>query len=90
MHSGDSVAPGDAPLDRTVAREAARWLMRLGSGRATDADMRACEHWRASHAEHERAWQRAQSLNRAFRLIPPSLGMATLGRNGGKSRRAAL
>jgi len=90
MPAGDVVTPADIPLDRGVAREAARWLMRLGSGQATAADVRACDRWRASDAEHERAWQRAQSLNRAFGLIPPAVGMAALGRAAAKPRRAAL
>jgi len=90
MPAGDAVTPPDAPLDRGVAREAARWLMRLGSGQATAADVRACDRWRASSAEHERAWQRAQSLNRAFGLIPPAVGMAALGRAAARPRRATL
>ncbi|WP_154399444.1 FecR/PupR family sigma factor regulator, partial [Bordetella pertussis] len=43
-----------------MAREAARWLVRLGSGQASADEIQACDHWRASHAEHERAWQRAR------------------------------
>lgn len=90
MPARDSVASGEAPLDRNVAREAARWLMRLGSGQATSADIRACDQWRADNSEHERAWQRAQALSRAFELIPAEVGMATLGRPATQSRRAAL
>ncbi|CAB3904525.1 FecR domain-containing protein [Achromobacter denitrificans] len=94
-HGGDLSAPaetaGELPaVDRGVAREAARWLMRLASGRATDADRRACDLWRASKAEHEHAWQRAQRVNARFGLIPSALGMATLNRPALKNRRAAL
>ncbi|WP_129559827.1 FecR/PupR family sigma factor regulator, partial [Bordetella pertussis] len=32
------------------AREAARWLVRLGSGQASADEIQACDHWRASHA----------------------------------------
>lgn len=80
----------DVPLDRRAAREAAQWLAYLESGQATVADIRACDQWRADHAEHERAWQRAQALTSALGLIPPKVGMATLGRSTGKSRRAVL
>lgn len=96
MHHGvDLRGAGEAmpelpPVERSVAREAARWLLRLGSGRATDADLRACERWRASKAEHEHAWQRAQRVNGRFGLIPAALGMATLNRPELNSRRAAL
>jgi len=94
-HGGDLSAAPDAgaelpAVERGVAREAARWLMRLGSGRATEADRRACDQWRASKAEHEHAWQRAQRVNERFGLIPPALGMATLNRPALKNRRVAL
>ncbi|NMK47828.1 FecR domain-containing protein [Achromobacter sp. Bel] len=93
MHHGGGVsAPaGELPaVERNVAREAARWLLRLSSGRATDADVHACDQWRASKAEHETAWQRAQRVNQRFGLIPAALGMATLNRPQLRQRRAAL
>jgi len=90
MPTRDSVASGEARLNRNVAREAARWLMRLGSEQATSADIRACDQWRADNPEHERAWQRAQALSRAFELIPAEVGMATLDRPVSRSRRTAL
>ena len=93
-HGGDVSAPagaGDLPaVDRGVARAAARWLLRLSSGQATDADIRAYDQWRASKAEHEHAWQRAQRVNDRFGLIPPALGLAALNRPDLKSRRVAL
>lgn len=91
-HGGDVSAPAGElpPVERNVAREAARWLLRLSSGRATDADVHACDQWRASKAEHEYAWQRAQRVNERFGLIPSALGMATLIRPQLQQRRAAL
>ena len=93
MHHGGELngVGGELPaVERNVAREAARWLLRLSSGRATDADVHACDQWRASKAEHEHAWQRAQRVNERFGLIPSALGMATLNRPALSSRRAAL
>lgn len=96
MHHGGDVSAQAEPaaelpaVERNVAREAARWLMRLSSGRATDADVHACDQWRASKAEHEHAWQRAQRVNARFGLIPSALGMAALNRPDLKRRRAAL
>ncbi|WAI85340.1 MULTISPECIES: FecR domain-containing protein [Achromobacter] len=93
MHHGGELngVDGELPaVERNVAREAARWLLRLSSGRATDADVQACDQWRASKAEHEHAWQRAQRVNERFGLIPSALGMATLNRPELSSRRAAL
>ncbi|XYP84435.1 DUF4880 domain-containing protein [Bordetella bronchiseptica] len=82
MHpAGPLNPPGDdAPIERGVAREAARWLMRLDSGQASADEIQACDHWRASHAEHERAWQRARRLTSMFDRIPPAVGQAALGR----------
>ncbi|WP_080705629.1 DUF4880 domain-containing protein [Bordetella bronchiseptica] len=71
-----------------MAREAARWLVRLGSGQASADEIQACDHWRASHAEHERAWQRARRLTSMFDRIPPAVGQAALGR--ARDRRAML
>ncbi|WMD20444.1 FecR domain-containing protein [Achromobacter seleniivolatilans] len=97
MHHGDQLnAPAEQAgeqlpaVERNVAREAARWLLRLSSGRATDADVHACDQWRASKVENEYAWQRAQRVNARFGLIPSALGMATLIRPELKQRRAAL
>ncbi|MBB1623709.1 FecR domain-containing protein [Achromobacter sp. UMC71] len=96
MHHGGDVSAawgvaGELPaVERKVAREAARWLLRLSSDRATDADIHACEQWRASRAEHEHAWQRAQRVNQRFGLIPSALGMATLNRPESGDRRRAL
>jgi transmembrane sensor len=81
---------GPPALERGVARAAARWLLRLGSPAATDADVRACARWRASRVEHEQAWQCAQRINERFARIPPALGMAALDRPEPQPRRAAL
>lgn len=89
MSASKHVNP-DPPLDRQAVREAAHWLMRLGSTHASAADVSACDQWRADNAEHERAWQRAQRLNKTFGLIPQGIGMATLERPPSASRRNAF
>lgn len=77
------------PLDPRLAREAAHWLMRLHPAAEPDDDeRRACLAWRARHAQHERAWQRAQQLDRTFGIIPAELGLATLGRPQQQRRQA--
>jgi transmembrane sensor len=85
-------APSAGPpsLERGVARAAARWLLRLSLPSATDADVRACARWRASRAEHEQAWQRAQRINERFARIPAALGMAALDRPESPPRRTVL
>lgn len=82
---------GELPeVERSVARQAARWMMLLGSGRASPSDLLACEQWRSSKAEHEHAWQRAQRVSQRFGLVPATLGMAALNRPASPRRRAVL
>ncbi|WP_171963236.1 DUF4880 domain-containing protein [Bordetella trematum] len=77
------------PIDRRVAREAARWMLHLSSGQASLDDTAACERWRARSAMHEQAWQRAQQIRHLLGGLPPELARATLGRPNG-ARRTAL
>ncbi|WZB72713.1 FecR domain-containing protein [Achromobacter xylosoxidans] len=82
---------GELPeVERSVARQAARWMMLLGSVRASPSDLLACEQWRSSKAEHEHAWQRAQRVSQRFGLVPATLGMAALNRPASPRRRAVL
>lgn len=78
------------PIDRAVAREAARWLVRLQAGEVTDEDMAACERWRAADPQHERAWRRAMRIHEKFEAVPQEIGMSALGRRVRVDRRAAL
>ena len=81
----------DEPLDPRFAREAAYWLMRLHpAAEPDDADHRACMAWRASHTQHELAWQRAQRFNEKFAVMPLELGKAALGRPAQRQRRQAV
>lgn len=81
----------DERLDPRVAREAAQWLMRMHPAAEPDeAEQRACLAWRASHAQHELAWQRAQQFNDKFMVLPPELGKAALGRKTVRQRRQAV
>jgi len=78
------------PLDATVIREAARWLVRLHSGEAGPADHAAFERWRHGSPERELAWQRAQRLTQQFNAVPPALGVPLLTREPAVSRRTVL
>lgn len=77
------------PIDRRVARQAARWFVRLQSN-ANSTDREACERWRASHADHERAWQLAAHFHARFDDIPAEVGVRALGRPDSLDRRRAL
>jgi len=78
------------PLDASIIREAARWLVRLHSGEAGPAGHAAFERWRHGHPERELAWQRAQRLMQQFDTVPASLGVPLLTRPPQVSRRTVL
>lgn len=80
----------DGPLDRAVARQAARWFLRWRED-DLDANARAeLARWRASAPQHEQAWQRALRVAETFQGIPADLGMRTLDRRRRVDRRTAL
>lgn len=84
-------ASPDGRFDARVVREAAQWLMRMHpAAEASEAERQACLHWRASHAQHELAWQHAQRINSQFGILPAALGKATLGRPPTRARRDAV
>ncbi|MDH2050447.1 FecR domain-containing protein [Achromobacter marplatensis] len=76
------------PIDAVIAGEAAEWLVRLHSGRFTEADRLACDRWRQRSPEHDRAWHRALAVLDKFGGLPQGLGRASL--EAAKSRRAVL
>lgn len=78
------------PLDATVVREAARWLVLLHSGEAGPGDHAAFERWRHGNPERELAWQRAQRLTQQFGAVPAALGVPLLTREPRVSRRTVL
>ncbi len=83
-------ATGSKPIDASIIREAARWLVRLHSGEAGPADHAAFERWRHGNPERELAWQRAQRLMQQFDAVPASVGVPLLTRAPQVSRRTVL
>ncbi|MCY1351937.1 Protein FecR [compost metagenome] len=77
------------PIDRRIAREAARWFVRL-QGNASEAERAACADWRAGHADHERAWQLAERFHARLQDIPAGVGVPALDRPQLLDRRATL
>lgn len=93
MPAASTVNPAahETGLDPRVAREAAHWLMRVHpAAEPTDKDHHACRQWRAAHAQHELAWQRAQQLDARFGVIPPALSHTVLDRRSPRARRSAI
>jgi transmembrane sensor len=57
------VAPSDPDQEKqAIADEAARWLVRMHSGRATAADREALAAWRARDPRHEAAYRDAERI----------------------------
>ena len=83
-----------ASIDARAAREAAHWMMRLQGGELDASALQALARWRAAHAEHETAWQRAEHVCRTFGMLPPplatTLALPVLDRPASAQRRAAL
>lgn len=77
-------------LDAHVLDEAAAWLLQLHSGEATAADHQALQQWRAQHADHERAWQRAQQFLQGIHDMPAEVGKRVLARRNVAARRRAV
>jgi transmembrane sensor len=74
-------APQEASVDGTRARnQAARWVSRLTSGEATDADLRVFERWRAESPENALAADELWSLWLHVDRIGPPRRNRLLGR----------
>lgn len=66
----DSRNNDDAPIDQAIVRQAARWMARLWSDDASDADQADCARWRAEHPQHDLAWQRLQAFEGKLHSVP--------------------
>lgn len=76
--------------DSAALEEAAEWLMLLGADGVTDAQRAAWAAWRASSAERERAWERAESLMGKLGGLPPALSLSVLDRPADPGRRRMI
>lgn len=77
-------------VSRTVARTAARWLLRMEHGQPDSREQANLAAWRAASEEHERAWQLAQQLTLDLKALPVGLTRAALLRPATFGRRATL
>jgi transmembrane sensor len=77
------------PVSERVAEEAVRWLVELQDG-ADEQLRRDWQRWRAADPEHERAWQRIESVNRRLRGLPPAAARAAVEGAPAHSRRQVL
>ncbi len=78
-----------------VARRAVEWLLELQSGDNNAAITRqGLQHWLAQHPDHQRAWQRIETVNGKLRQLASPLGSqaahAALGAPRSITRREAV
>jgi transmembrane sensor len=79
-----------AEIDRHILEQAADWLVQLHSGNVTQEERNNLRNWRQQNAQHELAWQRAESFLQTFEQLPPSIGKAALQRPISVGRRKAV
>lgn len=75
--------------DEIVRRAAVAWYVRLCSGEASPADHLAWQQWHGAHPDHQRAWQRIESIQRVTQCVPAAIARPTLDATA-KGRRQVL
>ncbi|MDH4609578.1 FecR family protein [Pseudomonas sp. BN102] len=73
-----------------VAEQAVEWLVELQAGDISEQRRLAWQAWRAADAEHERAWQRIETVNLGLRGLDTPLALTALDAPCRRSRRDAL
>lgn len=77
-------------LDPRVIHQAAQWFVQLHSPEASAREHEECARWRASHADHEAAWQKAVHVSQRLGQVPAGPGMTALARRQRIDRRDLL
>ncbi|NIF29744.1 DUF4880 domain-containing protein [Pantoea sp. Tr-811] len=82
--------PAPTPISREVARQAAHWLVLMHEHPLSTAQQQACERWRQTDPEHERAWQRMQQVQQQLGGVPTAIARGTLNRERRQALKALL
>ena len=61
-----------------VRKEAVAWYARLCSGFATEADHEEWRRWHSAHPDHQRAWQRFETMQATLKRVPGHVAASTL------------
>ncbi|MFH0133759.1 FecR domain-containing protein [Variovorax sp. VaC1] len=87
-------ADAPRPIDPAIVDQAVAWLVKIQSGGASASESDACDRWRQSHPDHERAWLRLCGLGRDLRegtsAVAPQIARSTLRGVDRQQRRWAL
>lgn len=78
-----------------VAQAAVEWMVTLQSRPLASGALEKWEHWRKAHPDHERAWERIETMNSRFERLSYSpaasaLAHATLAPPASRGRRRAM
>lgn len=82
--------PGEQRIAPAIAAQAVQWLVELQGGTPSRQRQDAWQRWRAADPEHERAWQRIESINQGLRGLNTPSALAALDAPSSRSRRDAL
>lgn len=81
---------GEPRIAPAVAAQAVQWLVELQDGTPSRQREEDWQRWRAADPEHERAWQRIESVNRGLRGLNTPTALAALDAPASRGRREAL
>ncbi|MGF6589947.1 FecR domain-containing protein [Pseudomonas sp. 2835] len=70
--------PSDAPIDAAIVEQASHWLMLHWDGPLDSQQRLAFAHWQAADPEHQRAWQRLQTLQQTLAAVPAQTARSVL------------
>ncbi|MFT3664888.1 FecR domain-containing protein [Piscinibacter sp.] len=76
--SGTTSAGAVPALPRDIVEAAIAWAVQLGYNEPTPEARGAFERWLGADPRHALAWQRVDSLQQPFAVVPPALLRATL------------
>lgn len=78
----------DAPIEAAIVEQASHWLMLHWDGPLDPQQRQAFASWQAADAEHQRAWQRLQTLQQTLAAVPAQTARSVLEER--QSRRTLL
>ncbi|MET4575064.1 FecR family protein [Ottowia thiooxydans] len=78
------------PIPEHVRKKAAAWLVELQSDEVGEHTRYEWQRWRAAHPDHERAWQRIESLGTKLQALQPALAHAALSPAKSSGRRRTV
>ncbi|ANF57418.1 FecR domain-containing protein [Halotalea alkalilenta] len=82
------MSDAEPPLSSRVAREAARWWLKLEERSSNPSVHAAFERWLSRDPQHLEAWQRLAALDQRISALPPGIGEKTL--DGARRQRRML